>query len=189
MLELIGKLSITVNTFRFRLMYRSYEHNTFILITSGFRIYDTQFAMLRSMVTHKNSHQLTSTGNLTNLCHRCRKPAIHSVIFSLSCSIGIHLEQRLRPYLAAVIVIPASIDHPTIIQQSRCYRMHLVETDLTHITPLPVAEIHIADFCKPAVYRTSATGRVEQDIVIRQVNAFNVGMSFSESQLLDFPCL
>ena len=189
MLELIGKLSITVNAFRFRFMNRSYEHNTFILITPGFGIYNTQFAMLRSMVTHKNCHQLTSAGNLANLCHRCREPAVHSVIFSLSCSIGIHLEQRLCPYLATVIVIPTSIDHPTVIQQSRCHRMHLVETNLTHITPLPVAEIHIADFRKPAVYRTSATGRVEQDIVIGQVNTFNVGMSFSESQLLDFPCL
>ena len=140
-------------------------------------------------MSHENSHQLTSAGNLANLCYRCREPTVHSVIFSLSCSIGIHLEQGLCPYLAAVIVIPTSIDHPTVIQQSRCYRMHLVETNLTHITPLPVAEIHIADFGKPTVYRTSATGRVEQDIVIRQVNTFNVGMSFSESQLLDFPCL
>ena len=67
--------------------------------------------------------------------------------------------------------------------------MHLVETNLTHITPLSVAEIHIADFRKPTIYRTSTTGRVEEDIIIRQVNTFNVGMSFPKSQLFDFTCL
>ena len=189
MLKLIGKLPIAVNTFRFRFVNRSYEHDTFILITSGFGIYNTQFTMLRSMVSHKNSHQLTSARDLTNLCHCCREPAIHSVIFRLPCSIGIHLEQRLRPYLPAVIVIPTSINHTTVIQQSRSDSVHLIETDLTHITSFPIAEIHIADFRKPTIYRASTTGRVEKNIIIRQVNTFNVGMSFPKSQLFDFTCL
>ena len=67
--------------------------------------------------------------------------------------------------------------------------MHLVETYLTHITSFTVTEVHIADFGKPAIHRTSATGRVEKYILIRQVDAFDIGMSFSESQLLDRTCL
>ena len=167
MLKLIGKLPVAVNTLRFRFVNRSYEHDTFILIASGFGIYNTQFAMLRSMMPHKNSHQLTSAGDLADLRHRCREPAVHSVIFCLPCSIGIHLEKRLRPYLPAVIVIPTSINHTTVIQQSRSDSVHLIETDLTHITSFPIAEIHIADFRKPTVYRASTTGRVEKDIIIR----------------------
>ena len=145
--------------------------------------------MLRSMMPHKNSHQLTSAGDLANLCHRCREPAVHSVIFRLPCSIGIHLEKRLRPNLPAVIVIPTSINHTAVIQQSRSDSVHLIETDLTHITSFPIAEIHIADFRKPTIYRASTTGRVEKNIIIRQVNTFNIGMSFSKSQLFDFTCL
>ena len=80
-------------------------------------------------MSHKNSHQLTSAGDLADLCHRCREPAVHSIIFCLPCSIGIHLEKRLRPYLPAVIVIPTSINHTTVIQQSRSDSVHLIETE------------------------------------------------------------
>ena len=67
--------------------------------------------------------------------------------------------------------------------------MHLVETYLTHITSFTVTEVHIADFGKPAIHRTSATGRVEKYILIRQIDTFDISVSFSKSQLLDFTCL
>ena len=189
MLELVGKLSVAIYTLCLGFAHRSNKHDTFILISSGFGINNTQFTVLGIMMSHENSHHFTCTGNLTGMRYRCREPAVHSVIFGLSCSVRIHLEQGLRPYLTAVIIVPTSVNYPTIVKQSRRSSMHLVETYLTHITSFTVAEVHIADFGKPAIHRTSATGRVEKYILIRQVDAFDIGVSFSESQLLDRTCL
>ncbi len=189
MLVLISKLSVAVDTFCFGLAKRSYEHRSFILVTSGFGIDNTQFTMLRSMMSHKYSHHFTSTGNLAGLCHRRREPAVHTVIFRLSCSIRIHLEQRLCPYLSAVVIIPTGINDTTVIEQCRSNGMHLVETYLAHIASFSVTQVHIADFGKPAVYRTSATGGVEKDIFIGQIDSFDISMSLTESQLLDIASL
>ena len=62
--------------------------------------------------------------------------------------------------------------------------MHLVETYLTHITSFTVTEVHIADFGKPAIHRTSATGRVEKYILIRQIDTFDISVSFSKVSCL-----
>ena len=116
MLKLIGKLPVAVNTFRFRFVNRSYEHDTFILISSGFGINNTQFTVLGIMMSHENSHHFTCTGNLTGMRYRCREPAVHSVIFGLSRSVRIHLKQGLRPYLTAVIIVPTSVNYTTVIK-------------------------------------------------------------------------
>ena len=49
---LISKLSVAVDTFCFGLAKRSYEHRSFILVTSGFGIDNTQFTMLRSCLLY-----------------------------------------------------------------------------------------------------------------------------------------
>ena len=67
--------------------------------------------------------------------------------------------------------------------------MHLGETYLAHIASFSVTQVHIADFGKPAVYRTSATGVVEKDIFIGQIDSFDISMSLTESQLLDIASL
>ena len=65
--------------------------------------------------------------------------------------------------------------------------MHLVESDLPHITTFAVAKIEVADFYSPAVYRTTVAGRVEQDIFVRQIDRLYIGKSQAGSDLFQFP--
>ena len=142
--------------------------------------------MLWSVVTDECCHYLASARYLLGVNNCCWEPAVHSVILCLTCAVGVHLEQRLCPYLTAVAVIPAGIYHTTIIQQRWGSGVYLIETYLTHKTTLAVTHIHICHLGMPAVGSTTTTGRVEQNIIVGQIDTLNVGVTQAECNLLQF---
>ena len=135
------------------------------------------------MVSEDRSHHLTRSGDLAGMGDGGREEAVSSVILRLSGTVRVHLAERLHEYLSTVVVFPTSIDHAAVVEQCRVGRMHLVETDLPHITPFAVAKIQVADFHCPAIHRATVAGGVEHDIFVRQVDGFYICKSQSGSDL------
>ena len=184
--KLLSPLTISINLLRLGLAHWGYEHHTLILVTASLGVDNTELAVLWSVVTDECCHHFSSTRYLLGMNNRCREPTVHSVILCLTCTVGVHLEQRLCPNLTSVAVIPAGIYHTTIIQQRWGSGVHLIETYLTHKTTLTITHIHIRHLSMPAVRSTATTGRVEQNIVIWQIDTLNVGIAQTECNLLQF---
>ena len=64
-------------------------------------------------------HHFPCSGDLPGVGECGWEKTVPAIVFRLSGTVRVHLAERLHEYLATVIVFPAGIDHPSVIEQCR----------------------------------------------------------------------
>ena len=125
------------------------------------------------------------TWNVARVQDGSREPRVVAVEFRLPRPVGIHLKQRLRIDLAAIVVVPARVQHLAVLGDRGIVRVDLVEAEAPQEAAVGVAGVEIAYLRPPAVDRLHAAARIEQDVAVGQVGALVVGETQSRCELAD----
>ncbi len=151
-------LAVVIDALGFGRPNRSNKLSTGIFLASFGRIEDAEFAGLGGVMTGEDRHYFFSAGNAAGMADCRGEPGIVFVEFGLGGAIGIHLKQGLREHLTAIVVVPAHVNDPAIIEDLRVDGVHLIETKPAEVTAVGVAGVEIADLGPPAIDRLNATG-------------------------------
>ena len=99
-------------------------------------------------------------------------------------AVRVHLEERLRIDLAAVVVFPTRVrDGAAARMNLRVVAVHLVEGDAAHELAVAVHQKHVARAHVPAVHVLEAARGAEHDVAVRKVDSLVVGHALPERQL------
>ncbi len=112
-----------------------------------------------------------------------------AVQLPLAGAVGVHLEQGLYSHLPAVVVVPAGVEHPSVIGQRGESGVHLVEAESPHVAAVAVAGEQVAHLGPPAIDRLDAAGGAEDDVAVGHVDGLVIGVAQPRGKLPHLPGL
>ena len=144
---------------------------------------------LRRVVSRKDSQHLLRAGDAARVEDGRGEVRGVAVELLLVCAVRVHLEERLRIYLTAVVVFPARVrDGAAARMNLRVVAVHLVEADAAHELAVAVHQEHVARAHVPAVHVLKAARGAEHDVAVRKIDSLVVGHALSERQLTHGAC-
>ena len=154
--EQIAVLPIRIYSLGRRFANGSNQLCATVLFTTQGGVEGCQFPCLPAVVTGEYGDHLACSGNTAGMEDSRRKPGVVPIEGLLPRTIGQHLEQPLRIYLTAVVVIPTGIQHPPVFCDGGIVVMYLIESQPTQKPAVSGTGIEIRHFRPPAVYNLNA---------------------------------
>ncbi len=158
-----------------------------VLLAAFRRVDQNQFARLPGMMARGDGRDFLSPRHAASVQNRGGEPRVAAVEVTLVGPVGVHLQQRLRIDLPAVVVLPTRVQDAAVVRDRRIIVMDLIECQPPQETAVAVAAVQIADLGPPAVDDLHAAGRVEDDVAVRQVGGFVIRDAQAAGQLPDGP--
>ena len=186
-LPLVAFLPVLVDLDRIAglLLGRNQEDAARLLPSEG-RIDDGELALLGRVVAGQHGEDLGRVRDAPRVQDGRREIRVVAVELGLVRAVRVHLEQRLRIDLAAVVVLPARVGDQAVARVDlRVVGVHLVEADPAHEPAVAIHQEHVAHAHVPAVHVLEAAGGTEHDVAVGQVHALVVRHALPEGQLPD----
>ena len=178
-------LAIGIDAFRLGLTLRRHELHALIFIATECRVDHREFAGLRGVVAAEDGQHLARAGDAAGVGDGGGKPRAVGIKPGLATAVGVHLKQGLREHLAAVVVIPAGVDDPAVVQHLRIDGVHLVEAEPVQAFAVGIAGVQVARLRPPAIDGLHAAGRGENQVVVRQIGRFVIRHALAGGDLAD----
>ena len=158
------------------------------LLASLARIEPHELARLPRVVSGAEREEERTARRHARLQDAVRKIGVAAVERALVGAVGIHRKDRLRVDLAAVVVLPAHVEHAPVVRERGEVVVHLVVGDARDLGTVRLAAVEVEHLVPPAVHDLPAARGVEEDASVRQETALDVSRAESERELFDLAC-
>ena len=155
------------------------------LLASLARIEPHELARFPRVVSRAEREEERTARRHARLQDAVREIGVAAVERALVGAVGVHREDRLRVDLAAVVVLPAHVEHAPVVRERGEVVVHLVVGDARNLGTVRLAAVEVEHLVPPAVHDLPAARGVEEDAPVRQETALDVGRAETKRELFD----